>query len=232
MQFTHPILRRIAIGMTALIPNRFLFDFEFPLHYRPVPPELNGELSDWTPADLLPRMGELDGRPEFADIWACWNESGLYVACRVIDKRRPLRCDPKSFWTGDNLRLCTDMRDARAAKRATRFCQQFYFLPTGGGPRGNQPVAGVNKIQRAREDAPTVPVDRLAVASRIVPSGYTLEAHIPAECLYGFDPSEHPRIGFYYMLEDGDHGQQYLTVGDDLLWYVDPSTWATAALLR
>jgi hypothetical protein len=34
------------------------------------------------------------------------------------------------------------------------------------------------------------------------------------------------------MLEDGDHGQQYLTVGDDLYWYVDPSTWATAVLQR
>ena len=32
------------------------------------------------------------------------------------------------------------------------------------------------------------------------------------------------------MLEDRDHGQQYLTVGDDLYWYVDPSTWATAVL--
>jgi hypothetical protein len=59
-----------------------------------------------------------------------------------------------------------------------------------------------------------------------------LEARIPAECLNGFDPVEHPRIGLYYMLEDRDHGQQYLTVGDDLYWYVDPSTWATAVLSR
>ena len=48
----------------------------------------------------------------------------------------------------------------------------------------------------------------------------------------GFDPVEHPRIGFYYMLEDRDHGQQFLTVGDNLYWYVDPSTWATVVLAR
>ena len=63
-------------------------------------------------------------------------------------------------------------------------------------------------------------------------TGYTLEATIPAECLAGFDPGEHPRIGFYYMLEDHEHGQQYLTVGDELHWWIDPSLWPAAKLTR
>ena len=46
------------------------------------------------------------------------------------------------------------------------------------------------------------------------------------------DPEEHPRIGFYYIVEDREYGQQYLTIGDDLYWYVDPSTWATAVLRK
>jgi hypothetical protein len=216
--------------MTGLIPNRFLFSFEFPLRHRSVGPVIDGDLADWTDAELLPSLGEIDGRDEFAEVWACWNESGLFIACHVMNKRKPLRCDPARFWLSDNLRLCTDMRDARSVKRATRFCQQFYFLPTGGGPNGREPVAGVAKIHRAREDAPLVPADRIVVASDVAPSGYSLEAHVPAECLNGFDPVEHPRIGLYYMLEDHDHGQQYLTVGDDLYWHVDPSTWATAVL--
>jgi len=218
--------------MTAIIPNRSLFALEFPLRYRAEPPKLDSGLSGWTDAELLPRLGEIDGRQDFADVWACWNESGLYTACRVSGKRKPLRCDPKTFWTGDNLRLCTDMRDARDNRRATRFCQQFFFLPTGGGPDRRGPVAGVNKLQRAREDAPPVPLGRLRVAARVTQTDYTLEAYIPSECLAGFDPGEHSRIGFYYILEDSDHGQQYLTVGDELLWYADPSTWATAVLCR
>lgn len=140
--------------MKTLIPNRFLFDFEFPLHYRSVPPAVNGDASEWTDDDLLPRLGELDGAAEFADVWACWNETGLFVACRVTGKRKPLRCQPGSYWTGDNLRLCTDMRDTRTIKRATRYCQQFYFLPTGGGRRGNEPACQAVKIKRARADAP------------------------------------------------------------------------------
>lgn len=72
--------------------------------------------------------------------------------------------------------------------------------------------------------------ERLRVAAEVNAKSYRLEAFIPAECMTGFEPREHPRIGLYYMLEDADHGQQYLTVGDDLLWYADPSTWAIAKL--
>ena len=218
--------------MTALIPNRFLFGFEFPLTYRSVLPKNDGSLRGWTDEELLPKLGELDNRPDFADVWACWSEAGLAIACRVTGKRTPPRCDPRSYWKGDNLRLCTDMRDARSVKRATRFCQQFYFLPTGGGQTGKSAAAGLGQFQRAREEPPPLPAERIVVASRVSKTGYTLEAQVPAECLNGFDPSEHSRIGFYYILEDGDHGQQYLTVGDDLYWNVDPSTWPTAVLER
>jgi len=218
--------------MNTLVPNRFLFDFCFPLCYRAKFPKLDGTLSGWSDADRLPTLSEIDGAAEFADIRACWNDSGLALACRVGGKRVPLRCDPARFWEGDNVRLCTDMRDARANRRASRFCRQFYFLPTGGGRRRSEPVAGINPIRRAREAAPPVPESRLAVAAAVHEAGYSLEAHVPAECLSGFDPTEHRRIGFYYLVEDADHGQQFLTVGDDLAWHIDPSTWATARLER
>lgn len=218
--------------MTELIPNRFLFDFEFRLPYRSVPPCISGELAEWSDELRLPSLGSIDGREDFGEVWSCWNERGLYVACRVREKTQPLRCDPKTYWTSDNLRLCTDMRDARANRRGTRYCQQFYFLPTGGGKDRKSPVAGVGKINRAREDAPPVDAGQIAIASNVGPTGYSLAAHVPAECLAGFDPQDHPRIGFCYILEDRDYGQQYLTVGDDLYWYVDPSTWATAVLAR
>ncbi len=220
--------------MNQLIPNRLLFDFEFPLRYRKKAPPIDGELTGWTDKDLLPPLDLLEDHEPFAPVWACWNETGLFIACRVEGKQKPLRCDPKVFWKGDNLRLCTDMRDARKNKRATRYCQQFFFLPTGG--KGNAAVAGSANILRAREGAPLHSsergVHRIKVASSVVSDQFTLEAHIPTACLAGFDPDEHDRIGFYYILEDRDHGQQFFTVDDELNWHIDPSTWATAVLAR
>lgn len=218
--------------MNTLVPNRFLFDFEFTVPYCAKPPRIDGKLADWSDAQLLPKLGALDDAREFADVWACWHETGLSVACRVAGKKRQVRCDPKSFWTSDHLRLCTDMRDARAVKRATRFCQQFHLLPSGGGRGGKDAVAGVGKIKRAKEDAPLVDATRIDIAAKVTKTGYSMEAFIPAQSLAGFDPEQHGRIGLYYIVEDTELGQQYPTVGDDLYWYIDPSTWPTAVLQR
>lgn len=218
--------------MTSLVPNRFLFDFSFALAYRSTLPKPDGSLKTWRDAERLPSFSEIDHHQDFAELWACWNEEGIAIACRVSQKRHRLRCDPKRYWEGDNLRLCLDLRDTRNIRRASRYCRQFCFLPTGGGRRRTDPVAGVGQFQRAREVAPAAPVGWIQVGSSVTATGYSLEGVIPRTCLSGFDPEEHPRIGFYYLVEDGDHGQQYLTVGDDLSWNVDPSTWATARLER
>ena len=125
-----------------------------------------------------------------------------------------------------------DTRDTRDLKRASRFCQKFYFLPGGGGTSGRDPVAGPAKIQRAAEDAPLPPAEMIQVASERDGLSYTIEGFVPADALHGFDPAEHPRIGLYVILEDKELGQQFPTVGDDLYWWVDPSTWPTAVLTR
>lgn len=216
--------------MSQLVPNRFLFSFEFALRYRSTLPPVDGNMSGWTDDDTLPDLGELDGQRSFATVRACWSEAGIAVACEVTGKRRPPHCDPDAYWKSDVLRLCLDMRDTRTIRRATKFCQQFYFMPQGGGPLGKSPTGGCVPLKRAREDAPAINPGDLKVASRVHATGYELEAMIPAHCLSGFDPQEHPRIGFYYIVEDRDLGQQHLTVGDDLFWYTDPSTWATAVL--
>ncbi len=249
--------------MKTLIPNRLLFRFEFPLRYRATPPKINGKLTGWSDSELLPTLGEMDGEETFALVWSCWNEDGMYIAARVTGKRSALRCAPKEFWKGDNLRLMLDMRDTRNIKRATKFCHHFYFLPTGGRAkskfaaspsepiapaRGRKsarstarpqhsalstqhfPLAGLAPINRAKENAPPIEPGRIRVASTVLSGGYKLEAHIPADCLNGFDPEQHRRIGLYYILEDRDLGRQSFTIGDDLPWHVDPSLWATAVL--
>ncbi len=217
--------------MPELVPNRLLLRFEIPVRYRRTP-KLDGSLSDWSDEYLLPDLGRLEGREAFGKVWLAWNESGLFVACRVEGRKSPFQCDPNHFWKGDNFRLMTDMRDTRDIKRASRHCQQFWFLPAGGGRDGRQPLAGAAPVIRATEDAPLPDRGEILVAGMRRGGLYAIEGHIPAHALAGFDPSEHHRIGLTYMLEDQDLGQQYLTVGDEFKWYVDPSTWATGVLVR
>ncbi|MGB0716609.1 MAG: sugar-binding protein [Phycisphaerae bacterium] len=228
--------------MSGLIPNRLLFSFEFEISYFAKPPRMKGLKKEWPAHHQLPCLAELDTPAgtdamggalpvDFGTLWAGWHESGLYVAAEVRGKKKPLNVNPDRFWDGDNIRICTDMRDARDNKRATRFCQQFYFLPEGGGPQGKRPLAGSQRIHRATSEAPAVSSDGLDVSAKVSKTGYFMECFIRAESLYGFDPQEHDRIGFYVIIEDSELGQQYLTVGDSMSWHIDPSTWASAVLL-
>ena len=52
-----------------------------------------------------------------------------------------------------------------------------------------------------------------SVRSEIGKDGYLLEAFLPAEALTGFDPQEHPRLGFTYAVLDRELGVQTFGVG-------------------
>lgn len=216
--------------MPPLVPNRYLCKFEFLLYRCAKPPRLDGDAGKWDDQYRLPPLYELDGGAGFGQVFACWNDEGLYVASQVEGTSRPPNCDANRFRQSDNLRVMTDTRDTRNIRRATRFCQQFYFLPAGGGKGGKEPVAGSTQVPRAQLDAPLAKPGEILIASKVFKGGYSLTAHIPAHVLVGFDPTENPRIGFFAIIEDTELGHQSLTIDDDLNWWCDPSTWPTAVL--
>ncbi len=218
--------------MSAPVPNRHLFKFEFPLRFCANRAALKGDPSAWGDAFRLPPLCTIDNLEPFGEIFAAWNETGLYIGVGVFGKRRPPQCDPERFRSSDALRVMTDMRDTRNIRRATRFCQQFYFMPSGGGKNRKEPLAGSAPVARAQADAPLAKASEITIESRIAREGYSLTAHIPATALSGFDPVENPRIGFFAILEDTELGHQSLTVDDDLNWWCDPSTWPTAVLTK
>lgn len=218
--------------MLELVPKRTFFRFEFPLHYLARTPRLDGGMKGWDRRCLLPPLGEIEGETPFADVYACWNEDGLAAAVSVRHRSGQLRCDPNEWWKYDGLRLCIDTRDARDNKRATRFCHFFYFAPVGGGRDRRGPLAGFHRMSRAKEPPPSVDARKLRVNAHVSSHAYTLEALIPPECLSGWDPVEHPRVGFFYKVKDTSHGAQTFSIGDEMGWNVDPSTWATAVLTR
>lgn len=218
--------------MIEALPRRALFRFEIPLYYQAAMPRMDGNLRKWAPHYLLPPLVEIEGQPPFADVYCAWNEDHLMVAFDIPHRRGPLCCDPVHWWKDDGLRLCIDTRDARDVKRATRFCHFFYLLPSGGGASRKHPVVGVHRMSHAKEPPPNVDVSKIKVGLHVERSGYALEAAIPAVCLNGWNPAEHPRIGIFYKVKDTCHGEQHLTVNDELGWNMDPSTWATGVLVR
>ena len=50
--------------------------------------------------------------------------------------------------------------------------------------------------------------------------------------LTGFDPEEHPRLGFTYAVIDRELGEQTFGVGRPMPYQEDPGLWATLELVR
>ncbi len=214
----------------TLLPQRFLFRFAAPCNYR---------AKLWTksgvPLDAsfrLPALAELENRPQFAEVRTAWNHKGLAFVVIVEPKQRKPWCRYEQPDESDGLHLWIDTRDVHDVHRATRFCHQLYFLPCGGGAKYDQPVAGSVTIHRAQANAHPIPPSELKVFATVGKNGYRLDAFISGGALTGFNPDEHPRLGFQYAVKDRELGTQTFAAGAPLPYDEDPSLWATLELNR
>lgn len=215
---------------TPLLPTRFLFRFAAPCLYDPT-------LGATAPAELeaayrLPVLSELDGERAFADVRAAWNEGGIGFSVRVEGKKHPNWCRETKLEDSDSLQVWVDTRDTHNIHRATRFCHRFVFLPGGAGRNFEQPVADQLLVDRARENANPIRPGQLKVALGRATGGYLMSTFIPAAALTGFNPVDHPRLGFTYQLFDRELGQQYFSVGSEFPFAADPSLWGTLELVK
>jgi hypothetical protein len=180
----------------------------------------------------LPNFAALDGAPSLVDIRAAWNERALHFQLSVRGKRQAPWCRENRLEESDGLRIWIDTRDTHNIHRASRFCHQFVFLPTGSGPRLDMPVADQMLINRARENAQPVRQKSLKIETKKTTDGYNLSIAIPAEALTGFDPVEYPRLGFFWCVVDREIGSQQLALTPEFPFMEDPSVWATLELVR
>jgi hypothetical protein len=214
----------------SLLPQRFLFRLAAPCLYRDPVWSLRGpQLEE---KYRLPGFSPLEGRAGYAEVRAAWSEAGLAFRVEVRGKQQPPWCRAPRPEDSDGLRVWIDTRDVHNVHRAGRFCHAFVFLPAGGGKRANEPVGLWTAIHRAREQPGPVEEGLLQVRSASQPDGYVLEAFIPAQALTGYDPQEHPRLGFTYAVIDRELGEQTFGVGDPMPYQEDPSLWATLELVQ
>ncbi len=213
-----------------LLPSPFLFRFSVPCGYRVGKwPAKNQQLPQ---THLIPSFQELEGRRVFADLRMAWNEEGLAFSVTVRGKKQTVWCRENRLEDSDGLRLWLDTRDTHTVHRATRFCHQFVFLPTGGGGTSNRAVARLVPINRAREPAAPVLPGELPIRAELHEGGYSLQGQVPASALTGFDPEDHPRLGFFYAVVDRELGWQTLSLGPEFPIQEDPSLWGTLELVK
>lgn len=213
-----------------LLPTRFLFRFSAAcLH--------DAKLGTGEPRELaaeyrLPVLGEIESQRSIADVRAAWSEAGLAFSVRIEGKKHPSWCRESKLEDSDALQLWIDTRDTHNIHRASRFCHRFIFLPAGGGRNYEQPVADQLLVERARENSNPVRPGLLRVATEKRVDGYVMSVFIPAAALTGFNPADHPRLGFTYFVFDRELGQQYFSVGSEFPFAADPSLWGTLELVK
>jgi hypothetical protein len=216
-----------------LIPNRFLFRLAYPcLYLADRPLEEGDDLLDLPESCRLDNFAEMDERRNFADVRMVWNERGLALQVEVKGKEQPTVGDVARPRQSDGITLWIDTRDARNSHRASRYCHQFHFLASGGGPDKDEPALVQSKIHRALEDAPMVPGGSVPFRHERRPRGYLLEAFLPASALNGFDPEQSPRLGFCYAVHDNELGEQTASVDAEFPWAEDPTLWSVLELKR
>ncbi len=208
----------------------FLFRFAVACQYRQRLWNARGVSLE--PKYRIPSFGELEGKKPFADLRVAWNGQGLALQLRVTGKSQSPWCRATRLEDSDGLQIWIDTRDTHSIHRASRYCHRFVFLPFGDGAGLQSPVATRMPIHRAKEDPKPIDDGQLKVRGVKRAGGYTLEALIPGSALTGFDPSEHPRLGFSYAVTDRELGWQTFSVGAEFPFMEDPSLWGTLELTQ
>lgn len=213
-----------------LVSPRFIFRFSLPCRHKARLWTAKG--AGLNESYRLVGLGELEHPGRQPDFRAAWNEDGMVFSVLVEGKQQPPWCRDTRLGESDGVQIWIDTRNVQNVHRAGRFCHRLAFLPCGDDTKAADPVAAVLPINRARELHGPIHDGQLKVVSQILADGYRLDAFVPAEALTGFNPEDHPAIGFNYAVLDRELGDHTLSAGSPMPYREDPSLWATLELVR
>jgi hypothetical protein len=173
--------------MSPLVNPASLFRFRFHCRRRE---------TLWPPAAAnldescrLPSLAAVVGVPDVLELALGWNETGLAVRAVARGVGAARWCQPTRAEDSDGLHLWIATRPTGDSHRAGRFCRRLALLPSGGGPRADQPVAVSAAIPRTSEPPAALPEGAITVASRIDADGWRLDARIGAALGSDRDPA-------------------------------------------
>ena len=149
---------------------------------------------------------------------------------RVIGKKQSVWCRDSRIDESDGVSILIDSRDTHNIHRASRFCHRFVFLPQGSGTKSLSPVATMVNIARSKENPKAINDSVLKIRSEKRIDGYILRGAIPGSAITGWDPVEHVRLGFNYVLSDRELGCQIYSGDLEMPVISDPSLWGSLEL--
>lgn len=217
-----------------LIESSFLFHFSVPCYYFKGHWKKSGV--SLPEAYALPCFDQLDKsskdrKKPWAEVRLAWNAEGFILNLSVIGKQQDPWCRDSRIEDSDGIALWFNTRSSSPIHRASRYCHEFRFLPLGEGAQMKQPIARQCEIKRAKENAKVASGFPPQVRSQSQSEGYALQAFIPGKGISGFDPDEHPHIGFHFVVSDQERGIHAMTLGDAFPTDADPSLWSTLELV-
>ena len=208
------------------IPRNLLFRYRFKCNRIK---KIATKFEQFPESNQIPMLGRLEGQTEFAKLRCGWNDDSFAVAFRIQGKKQALWCRPNQPLESDGVQFWIDTRDTHNVHRATRYCHWFVALPTmTGGVVA--PACAMLKINRAREDSPTLNRTKTTGHATIESDGYEIVVQVPSSLLNGWSPSEQPTIGFFAAVVDRELGWNTLSLGPELPIAEDPSLWCSMQL--
>lgn len=206
------------------LPARLLFRFAASCRY--VGRRWSRDGIDLSAEYRLPDLHSLEvGMPGFADVRMGWNEQGLLFSVWMPISRPLPSKRTRDDRGGDEISLWIDTRDVHDVHRATRYCHRFYIEIMG-----RHVQASIAPIQNARGKPKEIDESLLCALLVADSDKQRIDVFIPAAAMTGYDPVEHPRLGFNYVVRHQSWGEQMFSNGSPLPYRTDPSLWGTLEL--
>lgn len=216
-------------SIVSQVPKNLLFRYKIACHEFKSKSTAKFELGD---QHVLPNFGSFEGQFQFAQLRIGWSEDGLFVQAEISKKEQTPWCRESQLLDSDGVQIWIDTRDTHNVHRASKFCHWFVLLPMGGGDDGKKPLASMLKINRSKDDSPSINRHKIDLTAKVTKTGYKLSAFIPGKALNGWDVDEHQSVGFNFSVVDRELGCQTLAVGPELPISEDPSLWHTLELVE
>lgn len=215
-------------SIVAQVPKNLLFRYRIACKKFDSKPTGKFTLGD---SYALPDLGEFESQKKFADVRVGWCEDGIFIWAKVTGKKQSLWCRDTQLLESDGIQVWIDTRDTHNVHRASKFCHWFLLMPSGGGEKNDQPVASMLKINRTKDDSPTINRFKLEIDAKPSKDGYLLTSFIAGKSLHGWDTNDHRSLGFNYAVVDRELGWQTLAIGPELPVSEDPSLWQSLHLV-